>query len=156
MCSGNRSIFEYFDETSRGHLTLLAAPSYSEAVNDPTYVSKWKETIHKELSTSISFGTWELITQKEAEGTISSTRWLFDVKLVPDGRIDCFKARLVVRGNEQSDDDFDETFAPVLRIDRQASTSCIPMDLHKIMWDQTHCNKLYGLIPPDTHLFSLP
>ncbi|ODM21277.1 hypothetical protein SI65_04330 [Aspergillus cristatus] len=93
------------------------APSYSEAVNDPTHGSKWKEAIHKELSTLISFGTWELIPRKEAEGTISSTRWVFDVKLGPDGRIDRFKARLVVRGNEQSDDDLDETFAPVFRID---------------------------------------
>ncbi|BCR87868.1 uncharacterized protein ACHE_40432S [Aspergillus chevalieri] len=91
--------------------------SYSEAVNDPIYGSKWKEAIHKELSTLISFGTWELIPRKEAEGTISSTRWVFDVKLGPDGRIDRFKARLVARGNEQSDDDFNETFAPVFRID---------------------------------------
>ena len=91
--------------------------SYSEAVNDPTYGSKWKEAIHKELNTLISFGTWELIPRKEAEGTISSTRWVFDVKLGPDGRIDRFKARLVARGNEQSDDDFNETFAPVFRID---------------------------------------
>jgi len=28
-----------------------------------------------------------------------------------------FKARLVARGNEQSDDDFDGTFAPVFRLD---------------------------------------
>ncbi|BCR88813.1 uncharacterized protein ACHE_50011A [Aspergillus chevalieri] len=91
--------------------------SYNEAVNDPIYGSKWKEAIHKELSTLIGFGTWELKPRKEAEGTISSTRWVFDVKLGLDGRIDRFKARLVVRGNEQSDDDFDETFAPVFRLD---------------------------------------
>jgi len=91
--------------------------SYNEAINVPIYGSKWKEAIHKELSTLIGFCTWELKPRKEAEGTISSTRWVFDVKLGPDGRIDRFKARLVARGSEQSDDDFDETFAPVFRID---------------------------------------
>ena len=55
--------------------------------------------------------------RKEAKGTISSTRWVFDVKLGPDCRIDRFKARLVARGNEQSDNDFDETFAPVFQLD---------------------------------------
>jgi hypothetical protein len=90
---------------------------YSEAVNDPIYGSKWKEAIHKELSALVSFRTWNVISRKDAEGTISSTRWVFDVKLGPDGRIDRFKARLVARGNEQSDDDFDETFAPVFRLD---------------------------------------
>ena len=44
---------------------------------------------------------------------ILTTQWVFDVKLGPDGRIERFKARLVARGNEQLDDDFEETFAPV-------------------------------------------
>ena len=42
---------------------------------------------------------------------------MFDIKLGHDGRIDRFKARLVARGNKQSDNDFDETFAPVFRLD---------------------------------------
>ncbi|EYE90608.1 uncharacterized protein EURHEDRAFT_510308 [Aspergillus ruber CBS 135680] len=91
--------------------------TYKEAVNDPIYGSKWKEAIHKELIALMSFGTWRVIPRKEAEGTISSTRWVFDVKIGLDGRIDRFKARLVARGNEQSDNDFDETFAPVFRLD---------------------------------------
>ena len=32
--------------------------SYSDAVNDPIYGSKWQEAIHKEISALISFGTW--------------------------------------------------------------------------------------------------
>ena len=91
--------------------------SYSEAINDPIYGAKWKEAIHKELSALISFGTWELKPRKQVDGTISTNRWVFDLKLGLDGRIDRFKARLVARGNEQSDDDFDETFAPVFRLD---------------------------------------
>ena len=32
--------------------------SYSDAVNNPIYGSKWREAIHKEISALISFGTW--------------------------------------------------------------------------------------------------
>jgi len=70
---------------SREKAGIRIAKSYSEAVNDPIYGSKWKEAIHKELSTLINLGTWELMPRKEAEGTISSTRWVFDVKLGPGG-----------------------------------------------------------------------
>src|SRR5699024_114899 len=79
--------------------------------------AKWKEAIHKELSALISFGTWEPKPRKQVDGTISTNRWVFDLKLGLDGRIERFKARLVARGNEQSDDDFNETFAPVFRLD---------------------------------------
>jgi hypothetical protein len=91
--------------------------SYSEAINDPVYGAKWKEAIHKELSTLMSFRTWKVIPQKQAEGNISTCRWVFDVKLGLDGRIDRFRARLVARGNEQSEDDFDETFTLVFQLD---------------------------------------
>ena len=91
--------------------------SYNDAINDPVYGSKWREAIHKELSALISFGTWNIIRRSKASGTIATTHWVFDVKLGPDGRIERFKARLVARGNEQSDDDFEETFAPVFQLD---------------------------------------
>ena len=93
--------------------------SYSDAVNNPIYGSKWQEAIHKEISTLISFGTWQVIQWKDilSTTTISTTQWVFDVKLGPDGWIERFKARLVARGNEQSDNDFEETFAPVFQLD---------------------------------------
>ena len=59
--------------------------SYSDAVNDPVYGSKWQEAIHKELSALISFGTWNVIRRSKANGTISTTRWVFNVKLGLDG-----------------------------------------------------------------------
>ena len=68
------------------------------------------------MSALISFGTWNIIQWSKASGTIATTCWVFDVKLGPDGWIERFKARLVVRGNEQSKDDFDETFAPVFQL----------------------------------------
>lgn len=56
-----------------------------------------------------------IILRKEAEGTISSTRWVFNVKCGLDGQIDCLKARLVARGNKQLDD-FNETSALVFQL----------------------------------------
>lgn len=91
--------------------------TYAQAINDPIYGTKWKEAIHQELTNLIQFNTWKLIPRKQANGTISSCRWVFDVKIGIDGRVERFKARLVARGNEQSEDDFDDTFAPVFRLD---------------------------------------
>lgn len=100
--------------TAREKAGIRVPETYEEAINDPMYSSKWKNVIHKKLRALVSF---RRLTRKEAEGRISSTRWVFGVKPSPDGRIYCFKARLVARGNEQSGDDFGETFARVFWLD---------------------------------------
>ena len=111
--------FEVNEEarTAREKAGIQLPKSYGDAINDPVYGSKWKKAIHKELSALISFGIWNLIRRKEADSTISTTWWVFDIKLGPDSQIERFKAWLVVRGNEQSENDFDETFAPVFQLD---------------------------------------
>ena len=62
--------------------------SYKEAVNDPVYSAKWKEAIRRELTTLVAFGTWKLIPRKDVQGTVSSNRGVFDLKIGADGRIE--------------------------------------------------------------------
>lgn len=95
--------------------------SYQEAINNPTYGNKWREAIHTEIATLIKFGTWKIVRRRDVISqsfNIASTRWVFDVKIGTDGRVERFKARLVVRGFSQKEgEDFDDTFAPVFRLD---------------------------------------
>lgn len=95
--------------------------TYKEAVQHPIYGTQWQEAIHNEISTLIKFGTWKIVRRRDVidQGfNISTTRWVFDLKIGPDGRVERFKARLVVRGFIQKEgEDFQATFAPVFRLD---------------------------------------
>ena len=93
--------------------------NYSEAISDPVYGEKWKEAIHAEIAALVKFGTWRLRNRNELQrAKIATTKWVFNIKRGSDGRIDLFKARLVVRGFTQTEGvDFHDTFAPVFRLD---------------------------------------
>lgn len=91
--------------------------TYREAINDPTYGTKWKEAIKLELNTLIQFGTWRYVRRPEDQAVVS-TKWVFNIKYTADGRIDRFKARLVARGFSQREGlDYEDTFAPVIRLE---------------------------------------
>ena len=93
--------------------------TYLEAISHPVFGSKWKEAIHAEVVALIKFGTWRLYNRADLKGArAATTKWVFDVKRGADGRIDRFKARLVVRGFTQTEGiDFHDTFAPVFRLE---------------------------------------
>src|SRR5271163_2763352 len=60
---------------------------------------------------------WELVPRPQNKNIVSC-RWVFKVKRLLDGQIDRYKARLVARGfSQQKGIDYDETFAPVMRME---------------------------------------
>jgi len=95
----------------------------SLALDDPTNVKEVLNRSDKQLlnamkieyKTLIENGTWILV-QRPNNKKILSNQGVFRIKKTQEGKIDKYKARLVVRGCMQKEDvDYDEVFAPVVR-----------------------------------------
>jgi len=69
-------------------LSLYSSRSYTEALLVPT----WKQAMYK-MEAFASRGTWELISAPTDVGC----RWVFTLKYRPNGYVDGYKARLVVK-----------------------------------------------------------
>lgn len=88
--------------------------TFSEAINDPKYSQEWQSAMSEEITGLTGNGTWKEVVPPKGANMVS-TKWVYTVKLKPDGSIERFKARLVARGFSQVQGiDYTETFAPTV------------------------------------------
>lgn len=86
---------------------------FEEAVTQ----SIWREAMKSEIHSIEKNQTWELTTLPEGFKAIG-VKWVYKTKLNEDGKVEKYKARLVVKGYAQSYGvDYTEVFAPVARLD---------------------------------------
>ncbi|XP_075490977.1 uncharacterized protein LOC142529351 [Primulina tabacum] len=86
--------------------------TYQEAVLD----SRWQEAMAQELAALDANHTWDLVQLPPSKLPIGK-KWVYKVKYHADGRIDRFKASLVVKGYTQLHGiDYHDTFSPVAKI----------------------------------------
>lgn len=67
--------------------------STGEAMTDPN----WRQARVEEMAVLHSNNTWNIVTLPSDKATVGY-RWVYTVKVRPDGQIDRFKARLVAKG----------------------------------------------------------
>ncbi|CAJ2646460.1 unnamed protein product [Trifolium pratense] len=98
------------------HFALLAGAepvNHIEALNN----MKWKQAMEEELCAIEKNHTWEIVKLPSDKKAIV-VKWVFKLKLNPDGSIAKHKARLVARGFLQREGlDYSEVYSPVARID---------------------------------------
>ncbi|KAM7489733.1 hypothetical protein LguiB_027217 [Lonicera macranthoides] len=108
-----RGTISLSDVYQRCNVAVREPAGYEEAATD----QKWIAAMKEELKMIEKNQTWELVERPKHKKAIG-VKWVYRTKLNPDGSVNKYKARLVVKGYAQMFGvDFSETFAPVSRLD---------------------------------------
>jgi len=116
--------YPLFSNCHLAHLTPHYAASLASVLQTPkptTYAQaqlypEWVKAMDLELEALERNGTWSLTTLPAGKRALSS-KWVYRTKFKPDGSVEWYKARLVIRGFQQvKDKDYKHTFFPVAKL----------------------------------------
>ena len=94
-------------------MSIIEPENFAEASKDKA----WQKAMEAEMEMIEKNETWELV-DRPSDKPVIGVKWVYKTKLNLDGSIQKHKARLVVKGYAQKPGiDFNETFAPVARLD---------------------------------------
>ncbi|GJY09127.1 retrovirus-related pol polyprotein from transposon TNT 1-94 [Tanacetum coccineum] len=94
-------------------ISTIEPKDVKEALKDES----WVVAMQEELNQFVANDVWELVPLPISQSVIG-TKWVFRNKLDENGIVSRNKARLVAQGyNQQEGIDYDETYAPVARLE---------------------------------------
>jgi hypothetical protein len=114
-----RSLRELYDQNEEvdhiSNFALMACDlvSFDEAAKEDV----WIKAMDEEIDSIERNNTWDLVDLPEGKKSIG-VKWVYKTKLNAYSEVEKYKARVVAQGfSQQPDIDYNETFAPVARID---------------------------------------
>ncbi|GJT52051.1 retrovirus-related pol polyprotein from transposon TNT 1-94 [Tanacetum coccineum] len=121
--TGNRKLFSTYKAYNGGNVVFGSNLRVNIIGKEPKNVNEalgdesWIVAMQEELNQFVANDVWELVPQPR-NMTIIGTKWVFRNKLDENGIVSRNKARLVAQGyNQQEGIDYDETYAPVARLE---------------------------------------
>ncbi|KAG1370277.1 putative Cysteine-rich RLK (RECEPTOR-like protein kinase) 8 [Cocos nucifera] len=122
LCKGKRqciSSFVSYDHLSSSRccfITFLESISIPKNVVEALSHPGWRAAMEEEMVVSNTNGTWDLMPLPPKKKTIGC-KWMFAVKVNPDGSVARLKAHLVAKGYVQTYGvDYSDTFSPVAKL----------------------------------------
>ncbi|KAL0299468.1 UNVERIFIED_CONTAM: Retrovirus-related Pol polyprotein from transposon RE1 [Sesamum radiatum] len=122
----NDFVCSFSTNTKPGHI-ITVAPSHRcfvdclSVIQEPSSFSEaqqkeeWKQAMQLEVQALEKNGTWDLVKAPTDKKPIGC-RWIYKLKLKPNGSIERYKARLVAKGyNQVEGEDYTDCFAPVAK-----------------------------------------
>ena len=126
--------------------TINGDPStYAEAMARPLR-DHWKRAIDEESASILLNNTFTAVNSKEAKQLLVKpvgSRWVFKTKRNPNGSTQ-YKARLVIKGYEQTD--FSETYAPVGKL---TTFRYLISLVRRCGWNIDHLDVVTAFLNPD-------
>lgn len=108
--------YDHLSASSCSFIASLDSISIPKTVREALSHQGWRSAMIEEMDALDKNGTWDLVdlpTGKKAIGC----KWVFNVKVNPDGSIDRLKARLVAKGYAQTYGiDYSDTFSPAAKL----------------------------------------
>ena len=96
--------------------TNLSRIDVPRTIEDALAVPEWKNVVLEEMQALEKSDTWSLVELPQGKSVVEC-KWVFTIKVRPNGSIEIYKARLVAKGFTQTYGiDYTETFAPIAKL----------------------------------------
>ncbi|RVW38356.1 Retrovirus-related Pol polyprotein from transposon RE2 [Vitis vinifera] len=83
-------------------VSAISSVSLPKSTHEALSHPGWRQAMVDEMAALHSNGTWDLVVLPSGKSTVGC-RWVYAVKVGPDGQVDRLKARLVAKGYTQLD-----------------------------------------------------